>query len=381
MPSTRARSPTASSRRAPRNGGILSKQDFAAYTRDAKTSRCAATTADYELISAPPPSSGGTAICQILNILEGYPMAEFGFNSSRTVHVMAEAMRHAFVDRNFQLGDPGLRQQSARAAAVGRLRRVDPRRRSIRTRPRPRKTCSPAWPPHEGTETTHYSIVDDKGQRGGRHLHHQRAVRRQGDRRRHRLLPQRRDGRLHRQARRAQSVRPRAGQDQCHRARQAPAEFDEPDHRDASDGKVFMVLGSPGGSRIITIVLQVFLNVVDHGMTIQEAVNAPRIHHQWLPDQISVEPFALSADTQGQSRSHGPQDRGAVRLGRGGGHPRSARRPKTGAESSGNDAAAKSTLVPGLLYGGHDDRRPAGRRRATELPLILSWTFAASLPK
>jgi gamma-glutamyltranspeptidase/glutathione hydrolase len=103
----------------------------------------------------------------------------------------------------------------------------------------------------------------------------------------------------------------------------------------------------------------VFLNVVEHGMTIQEAVNAPRIHHQWLPDQVSVEPFALSSDSQKNLEAMGYKiveqspwgAAEAILIG-----PAAVE----GAESSGNDAMAKSPLVPGLLYGGHDDRRPAG---------------------
>ena len=127
------------------------------------------------------------------------------------------------------------------------------------------------------------------------------------------------------------------------------------------DGKTHMVLGSPGGSRIITIVVQVFLNVVEHGMTIQEAVNAPRIHHQWLPDQVSVEPFALSPDTRVNLEAMGYKiveqtpwgAAEAILIG-----PDAA--TDASQQSSGNDAMAASRPVPGLLYGGHDDRRPSG---------------------
>jgi gamma-glutamyltranspeptidase/glutathione hydrolase len=127
------------------------------------------------------------------------------------------------------------------------------------------------------------------------------------------------------------------------------------------DGKIFMVIGSPGGSRIISIVAQVIIDVIDYGMTIQEAVNAPRIHHQWLPDQITVEPFALSSDT--------------ITLLAARGHKIVTQSPWGAAEailiglpadasasdaSSGNDAARLSAPLPGLRYGGHDDRRPAG---------------------
>jgi len=125
------------------------------------------------------------------------------------------------------------------------------------------------------------------------------------------------------------------------------------------DGKTFMVLGSPGGSRIITITLETLMNVVDYGMNLQEAVDAPRIHHQWLPDEVYVEPFALSADTaklltdMGYTfKTQSPWGAAeAILVG-----------AQTGnaAASSGNDAQATSKLGPNKLYGANDDRRPAG---------------------
>jgi gamma-glutamyltranspeptidase/glutathione hydrolase len=126
------------------------------------------------------------------------------------------------------------------------------------------------------------------------------------------------------------------------------------------NGKPVLVLGSPGGSRIITIVLQVLTNIVDHGMAPQQAVDAPRIHHQWLPDTIFAEPFALSADTKAALEAMGYTIReqtpwGAAALIVVG--PGAA--SKT-AESSGNDAALSGGTRPGWLYGANDPRRPAG---------------------
>ena len=125
------------------------------------------------------------------------------------------------------------------------------------------------------------------------------------------------------------------------------------------DGKTFMVLGSPGGSRIITIVLETLMNVVDYGMNMQEAVDAPRLHHQWLPDEVAVEPFALSPDTaklltdMGYTiKTQNPWGAAEAILV---GPP-----ADPAAASSGNDAMAASKPVPGRLYGAHDDRRPAG---------------------
>ena len=138
----------------------------------------------YHVVSAPPPSSGGVVICEILNILEGYPLKDWGFRSAQAVHYQIEAMRHAYVDRNSYLGDPGLRQEPARPPARQGLRGEDPRRDRSAARPASRRTSSPASPPHEGSNTTHYSIVDGKGNAVVGDLHPQRLVRRQGHGRR-----------------------------------------------------------------------------------------------------------------------------------------------------------------------------------------------------
>ncbi len=340
------------------NGGILSKQDLASYgvTED-KPVRC--NYRGYELISAPPPSSGGTAICMILNILEGYPLAEFGFNSSRTVHVMAEAMRHAFVDRNFLLGDPAFvtnpldRLLSESYAAEIRAK-IDPGKAAAS------KDVQPGIAPHEGTETTHYSIVDSRGNAVSvtytiNALFGAKVI--AGD-----------TGFFLNDEMDDFTVKP--GVPNLFGLVQGKTNAIAPGKRPLSsmsptiavkDGKTFMVFGSPGGSRIISIGVQVFLNVVEHGMTIQEAVNAPRIHHQWLPDQITVEPLALSADTQVNLEAMGHKivsqtvwgAAEAILIG-----PEAG--AESAAESSGNDAMAGTVLVPGRLYGGHDDRRPAG---------------------
>ena len=312
----------------------------------------------YELISAPPPSSGGTAICQILNILEGYPMAELGFNSSKAVHVMVEAMRHAFVDRNFSLGDPAFvsnpleRLLSEDYAALIRAR-IDPAKASTS------KDVQPGIAPHEGTETTHYSIVDSMGNTVSvtytiNALFGAKVI--AGD-----------TGFFLNDEMDDFTVKP--GVPNLFGLVQGKTNAIAPGKRPLSsmsptivtkDGKTFMVFGSPGGSRIITIGLQVFLNVVEYGMTIQEAVNAPRIHHQWLPDQVTVEPFALSADAKANLEAMGYKiveqspwgAAEAILIG--------PAETAGAAATSGNDAMAANKPVPGLLYGGHDDRRPAG---------------------
>jgi gamma-glutamyltranspeptidase / glutathione hydrolase len=338
------------------NGGILSKQDFESYTvSEDQPVRC--NYKGYELISAPPPSSGGTAICLILNIVEGYPLAELGFNSSQTIHFLVEAMRHAFVDRNFLLGDPVFVKNplekllSEDYAALIRAK-VDPEKAATS------KDVQPGIAPHEGTETTHYSIVDAKGNAVSvtytiNALFGAKVI--AGD-----------TGFFLNDEMDDFTVKP--GVPNLFGLVQGKTNAIAPGKRPLSsmsptivtrDGKTFMVFGSPGGSRIITIGLQVFLNVVEHKMTIQEAVNAPRIHHQWLPDQVTVEPFALSADTKANLEARGYK---IVEQSPWGAAEAILIGPEApaAAESSGNDATAASQLVPGLLYGGHDDRRPAG---------------------
>ncbi len=338
------------------NGGVLSRKDFESYSVvEAEPARCGYKS--YELISAPPPSSGGTTICQILNILEGYDLKASGFNSSQTVHLMAEAMRHAFVDRNFLLGDPAVvknpveRLVSDEYAAKLRAA-IDPAKATAS------KDVQPGNPPHEGLETTHYSVVDSKGNAVSvtytiNALFGAKVI--AGD-----------TGFFLNDEMDDFTVKP--GVANLFGLVQGEKNAIAPGKRPLSsmsptivkkDGKLVMVLGSPGGSRIISIVVQVFLNVVEHGMTIAQAVNAPRIHHQWLPDQITAEPFALSADTKEKLEAMGHKiveqspwgAAEAILVGL---------PPEEGAASSGNDAMAQGQPQPGIIYGGHDDRRPAG---------------------
>ena len=340
------------------HGGILSREDFAQYdvTEEAPV-RCGYR--GYLIISAPPPSSGGTAICEIMNILEGYPIKDFGWQSAKSVHVMVEAMRHAFVDRNFRLGDPAfvanpLEQLLSKDYAASIRATIDMAKAERSS------DLQPGTPPHAGTQTTHFSVVDEKGNAvavtytvnalfGARVIAAGTGF----------FLNDEMDD---------FTVKP--GTPNLFGLVQGKANAIAPGKRPLSSmsptivtrgGKPFLVLGSPGGSRIITIAVQVLLNVIDHGMTIQEAVNAPRIHHQWLPDQITVEPFALSPDTKALLEAMGHKiavqsewgAAEAILIG-------PAETPSTSPADSGNDAMAKRKAVPGLRYGGHDDRRPSG---------------------
>jgi gamma-glutamyltranspeptidase/glutathione hydrolase len=275
-------------------GGILSQADFDAYkTRVMKPLEC--DYRGYRIVSAPPPSSGGTALCEIFHILEGYPLAQMGFRSAQAVHVQIEAMRHAFYDRNHALGDPDFvnnplaRLLDRRYAA--RIREAIDTGRAGDSRDIPKGAL------HEGTSTTHFSIADRHGNAiavtytlneswGARVTAAGTGV----------LLNNEMD-----------DFTVKVGEANLFGLVQGAQNAIEPGKRPLSsmsptlvfrDGKPVMVVGTPGGSRIISAVLHTILNVVDYGMDIQEAVDAPRFHQQWIPEATGLERFALSPDTQ-----------------------------------------------------------------------------------
>ncbi len=340
------------------NGGIFSDADFAAYrVTEAEPLRCRYR--DYVVLSAPPPSSGGTTLCEILSILQGYDLHALGFHSAAAVHVMVEAMRHAYVDRNMLLGDPAFVTNPIDhllspdyAAAI--------RAKILPDKATPSLEIAPGTPPHEKTETTHYSVVDQDGN----------AV----------AVTYTINGAFG-----ANVIAPGTGfflNDEMDDFTVKPGVANmfglvqgqrnliEPGKRPLSsmaptiitkDGHAAMVLGSPGGSRIISIVLETALNVIDYGMTPGEAVDAPRLHHQWLPDVIAAEPFALSPDTVSLLKSMGYRVEEEVPWGAAEmieiGLPMAA---GTSISGSGDDQALSGRLIPGLLYGANDVRRPAG---------------------
>ncbi|UVK38877.1 gamma-glutamyltransferase [Mesorhizobium sp. AR10] len=275
-------------------GGILAKPDFEQYAvRELKPVTCSYR--GYEITSSPPPSSGGVIICEILNVLEGYPLSYLGAGSAETVHVMVEAMRYAYVDRNSALGDPDFVDNPVsklldKSYAKDIREKIDPFRAGVSQDLMPKGFG-------ESKETTHYSIIDNDGNAvavtytlngsfgagvvaGGTGI----------------LLNNEMDD---------FTLKPGVpnlyglvqGEANAIQPRKTPLSSMSPTVV-AKDGKPFMVIGSPGGSRIITITLEAIVNVIDHGMNIQEAIDAPRIHHQWLPDTVYVEPFGLSPDTE-----------------------------------------------------------------------------------
>jgi gamma-glutamyltranspeptidase/glutathione hydrolase len=278
-----------------KGGGIITAADFAAYTvHEEEPLRC--TYRGFTVLSAPPPSSGGATLCETLNILEGYDMRGLGFHGSQSIHFLTEALRLAFVDRNADLGDPAFvdnpldRLLSKDYAAHLRTLITDTATPSASLRPG-------VSGPEEKQETTHFSVLDAEGGaasvtftlNGGFG-----AGVTAGD-----------AGFLLNDEMDDFTLKP--GVANQFGLVQGKANAIAPGKRPLSsmaptivlkDGQVAMVLGSPGGSRIISAVAETILNVVDYGMNAQAAVDAPRLHHQFLPDMLVVEPYALSPDTQ-----------------------------------------------------------------------------------
>lgn len=273
--------------------GLVAQADLDAYrARERAPVEC-----DYRgfhVVSAPPPSSGGVIVCEILNVLEGYPLKAWGFRSARAVHVQIEAMRHAYADRNRYLGDPDFvanpidrlldKTYAARIRAA-----IDPTRAAAAT--------TVAEPLREGSNTTHYSIVDAMGNAvaltytlndwfGAKVTAAGTGV----------LLNNEMDdfaakpgvanlyGLVH-------------GEANAIAAGKRPLSSMSPTIV-TKDGQAVMVLGTPGGSRIITAVVLTIVNAVDYGMNVQEAVDAPRFHQQGQPATTLIEPYAIGPDTR-----------------------------------------------------------------------------------
>jgi len=275
------------------SGGIVSKEDLAGY-RACRREPVRGNYRGYEILSAPPPSSGGTILIEILNIVEGYDLGAMGFLSDQAIHFVAEAERRAFADRARYLGDPDFVENPvSRLTSKGYAD-------TLRTGIGPRASLSTDFsiqsaPDGEGKETTHYSIIDKEGNAVavtytlndsyGSKL----VVRDAGF-----LLNNEMDD---------FSIKP--GHPNLYGLIGAEANAIEGGKRMLSSmaptivlrgGETYLVLGTPGGSTIITTIAQILIDMIDFGMSLEAAVGAPRFHHQWLPDSIAVEDGALAAD-------------------------------------------------------------------------------------
>jgi len=283
-------------------GGIITQADLDHYkVRELPPVEC--DYRGYHIISSPPPSSGGVVLCEILGILQGYDLSKMGFHSADEVHFLAEAMRRAFVDRNEKLSDPDfIKNPVAELISpehTAKLRaEIDP------VRATPSSDLRAGAAAHEGTNTTQYSVVDAAGNAvsvtytlndwfGAHRVAGHTGI----------VMNDEMD-----------DFTSKPGVANMFGLVQGKANAVAPGKTPLSsmtpsivtkDGKLLMVIGSPGGSRIITITLEAIINVIDHGMTIQEAIDAPRIHQQWLPDKVYLEREALSPDTRKILESRG----------------------------------------------------------------------------
>ncbi|OWY63768.1 gamma-glutamyltransferase [cyanobacterium TDX16] len=275
-----------------KNGGILTLEDFTNY-KVAQRQPLSCNYRGYEVISAPPPG-GGVTLCQMLNVLEGYHLKQLGWHSTTSLHLMFEAMLHAYGDRNTYLGDPAFvnnpTQQLLSKEYAARIRRQIS---TTRATP-PQQVYSRITSSREGTNTTHYSVVD----RHGNAVSVTYTINSYFG---------------------AGVIAPRTGfflnneMDDFAAKPGVPNQFGlvqgnanaiAPGKRPLSsmsptivtrNGKTVMVTGSPGGSTIPTTVLQVLTNAIDYGMKLDKAVNTPRVHYQGLPNFVITEPYTLNS--------------------------------------------------------------------------------------
>ena len=266
-------------------GGLMTAEDLKNY-KPVEREVVRGTYRGYDIVSMPPPSSGGILLIQMLNILEAYQLKP---GDPASLHLLIEAMKLAYADRAQFLGDPAV--TIAPVAGLMSKRYAEERRALINPdKATPPNEIKPGNPlPHEGSNTTHYSVVD----RFGNVVSNTYTL---NDSYGNGLVAEGTGVLLNNELDdfAAKPDAPNAfgliGLNEAN----APG----PNKRPLSsmtptivfkDSKPFIVTGSPGGSRIITVVLQVLVNVIDHKMTIADAVRTPRIHHQWLPDQVIIE--------------------------------------------------------------------------------------------
>jgi gamma-glutamyltranspeptidase/glutathione hydrolase len=275
-------------------GGIITEEDLLKYEPQEREP-IRGTYRGYDIVSMPPPSSGGVILVEMLNILEGFDLADMGHNSADYLHVLTETMRRAYADRAEHLGDPDFNEGMPLQRLLGKDY-AETLRASIDMDAASESSPADFAQIYESEETTHFSIVDKEGNmvsmtytlefgygsgivvEGGGYLLNNEM----GD---FNAVPG------------VTTARGLIGT--------AP-NLVEPEKRPlssmtptivAKDGKPVFTAGSPGGKTIINTTMQVILNVIDHEMNIAQSVEAGRIHHQWLPDVTSIETGGLSPDT------------------------------------------------------------------------------------
>jgi gamma-glutamyltranspeptidase/glutathione hydrolase len=294
-----------------RNNGLITLEDMKAYVAKERVP-LRTTYRGYEIISMPPPSSGGAVLIEMLNILEGFDLRSLGWSSSERYHLMAEAMRRAFADRAEYMGDADF--VSVPVKGMIDKSYADRQRSTIRadraslsaqvcagsppgTDPKAPKDVCPKQTAAESEETTHFTVVDAEGNAVSNTYTLNDSY---GSK-----VVARGTGILMNNEMDDFAAKPGTpnlygliqGERNAVAARKRPLSAMTPTFVMRKDGTLWFAVGSPGGPTIINTVLQVITNVVDYDMSIQQAIDAPRVHHQWLPDEIVYEPYGMSADT------------------------------------------------------------------------------------
>jgi gamma-glutamyltranspeptidase / glutathione hydrolase len=279
------------------NGGLITRDDLRGYTPKERVP-LHGSYRGYGIVSMPPPSSGGAVLIEMLNILEGFDLQKLHPFSSEYYHLLVEAMRRAYADRAEYMGDTDfgsvpIEGLIEKAYAERQRSTINPEHASLSTEIGAGKPTG-----YESTQTTHFTIVDAAGNAvsntytlngpfGSGVVAKATGV----------LLNNEMD-----------DFTSKSGQPNMYGAIQSERNAIAPRKRPLSsvtptfvlrpDGSLYFAIGTPGGTTIINTVVQIISNVIDHGMNMQEAIDSPRIHHQWLPDEIRDEPLGLSADTR-----------------------------------------------------------------------------------
>ncbi|MGV0922186.1 gamma-glutamyltransferase [Empedobacter tilapiae] len=286
-----------------RGNGIISHEDLKSYQSVWRTP-VSGNYKGFKVISMPPPSSGGIALVSLFQSIEDYPINKWGFQADSTIQVMVEAERRVYADRAEHLGDPDFinvpqKQLLDKSYNVNRMKDFSFDKATLSSAIKAGEIIG-----KESMETTHYVIVDKNGNAASVTTTLNNSY---GS-----LVVVEGAGFLLNDEMDDFSVKP--GTPNLYGLVGGKANAIEPSKRMLSsmtpsilekDGKLFMVVGTPGGSTIITSVFQAILNVVDFGMTMQEAVAAPRFHHQWLPDRIDYEPNAISENVRESLKQKG----------------------------------------------------------------------------
>ena len=285
------------------HGGLITLNDLKEYQPTLRKP-LKGTYRGYEILSMPPPSSGGAHLIQMLNMLEHYDLSKIPHNSSDHIHLLTEVMKRAFADRAEYMGDADFVKVPiegiiSKKYADALVKTIDMQHATPSAQI---KAGAPAG--YEPTQTTHFTIVDKEGNvvsntytlngsYGSGATAKGTGV----------LLNNEMD-----------DFTSKPGVPNMFGLLQSENNAIQPRKRPLSamtptivlkDGKIWFAVGSPGGPTIINTVLQVIVNVIDYGMNIQEAVDAPRFHHQWMPDEIRYEPFGLNADTRKELERRG----------------------------------------------------------------------------